>query len=77
MNLKFVIGLVLALLIGLGCRAFGVPSPAPLALIGALLVLSMTIGYQLTDRWMGQHRPAKHAADCGGPGGATKAEKQP
>lgn len=43
MNAKFLIGLALALLIGLACHAFGVPLPAPMALIGALLVLA-TIG---------------------------------
>lgn len=76
MNLKFLIGLLLALLIGVGCRAFGVPSPAPLALIGALLVLSMTTGYQLTDRWIGERKPARHADYCGGPTGTTKSEEK-
>ncbi|KGM56246.1 hypothetical protein N800_08545 [Lysobacter daejeonensis GH1-9] len=77
MNMKFLVGLVLALLIGLGCRAFGVPSPAPPALIGALLVLAMTIGYQLADRVLAQRRPATTIDQCGGPTGATKSEKSP
>jgi XapX domain-containing protein len=55
-NWRFPVGLLLALLIGLGCRAFGVPSPAPPALIGALLVVAMTVGYQLTDRLLAQRR---------------------
>ncbi|GAB3097900.1 DUF1427 family protein [Lysobacter terrae] len=59
MNVKFLVGLLLALLIGVGCRAFGVPSPAPPALIGALLVLSMTIGYQLADRFLARRRQEK------------------
>lgn len=75
MNVKFLVGLVLALLIGLGCRAFGVPSPAPLALIGALLVLSMTIGYQVADRLLAQRRPASTTNQCGAPTGATRSEK--
>lgn len=77
MNMKFLVGLVLALLIGLGCRAFGVPSPSPPALIGALLVLAMTIGYQLADRVLVQRRPATTMDQCGGPTGATKAGKSP
>lgn len=75
MDVKFFVGLLLALLIGLGCRAFGVPSPAPLALIGALLVLSMTIGYQLADRLLAPPRPANTMDQCGGPTGTTRSEK--
>jgi XapX domain-containing protein len=52
MNARFLIGIVLAALIGMGCRVFGIPSPAPPLLIGALLVVAMTSGYQLTDRWL-------------------------
>lgn len=77
MNVKFFVGLLLALLIGLGCRAFGIPSPAPPVLIGALLVVAMTLGYQLADRWLGARRPAKHTADCGGPTGTSKSEERP
>jgi XapX domain-containing protein len=77
MNLKLAIGLALAFLIGLGCRAFGIPSPAPLALIGALLVLAMTLGYQLTDRGLGQRLPATTRADCGGPSGQAPSEQAP
>lgn len=77
MNLKFLVGVVLALLIGLGCRAFGVPSPAPPVLIGALLVLAMTIGYQLADRVLGQRRPATTRDHCGGPTGTAHSDKSP
>ena len=38
MNWKFVAGLLLGFGIGFGCRAFGVPVPAPPVLVGALLV---------------------------------------
>lgn len=65
--MKPVIGLVLAFAIGFACRAFGIPSPAPPLILGALLVMAMTIGYIATDRWMA--RPARHALDCGGPSG--------
>ncbi|GAB3097904.1 hypothetical protein GCM10027159_18600 [Lysobacter terrae] len=40
-------GIVAALLIGAGCRALDIPSPAPPKLQGALLVVAMTLGYLL------------------------------
>ena len=58
-NLKFVIGLLLGLAIGVGCRGLGIPSPAPPVLVGALLVVAMTAGYQLTDRALARRRPRR------------------
>jgi len=65
--MKSLIGLTLAFAIGFACRAFGIPSPAPPVLVGALLVVAMTSGYLIVDRMM--TAPARHAADCGGPSG--------
>lgn len=48
--MKTAIAFVLALLIGAGCRWFAIPVPSPPKLIGALLVLTMTVGYLATDR---------------------------
>lgn len=39
------IGLVLGIIIGAGCRFFDIPSPAPPRLIGALLLVAMTLGF--------------------------------
>ena len=39
------IGLSVGLLIGAGCRYFDIPSPAPPRLIGALLLVTMTLGF--------------------------------
>ncbi|MFK8017643.1 MAG: DUF1427 family protein [Gammaproteobacteria bacterium] len=47
MNLKYFIGLAVAFAIGGACRLAGVPVPAPPALVGALLVVSLTLGYEL------------------------------
>ena len=47
---KSVIGLLLGLLIGVVCRWFDVPVPSPPKLIGALLVVAMTVGYIATDK---------------------------
>ncbi|MEO1120356.1 MAG: DUF1427 family protein [Pseudomonadota bacterium] len=67
---KTVLGLLLAFGIGVLCRAVSIPLPAPPVLIGALLVLAMTLGYVLTDRYL-RSRPAKMADACGGPSGET------
>ncbi len=66
--MKAAVGLVVAFAIGFACRAFGIPSPAPPLIVGALLVMAMTVGYVLVDRYMAKH-PARHKADCGGPSG--------
>jgi XapX domain-containing protein len=42
-------GLVLGFAIGAGCRFFDVPSPAPPRLIGAGLLLAMTLGFVIAD----------------------------
>ena len=47
---KTIVGILLGLLIGAGCRWFDVPVPSPPKLLGALLVVAMTIGYMATDK---------------------------
>ena len=48
--IKTIVGLILGLLIGIGCRCFDVPVPSPPKLLGALLVVAMTVGYMATDK---------------------------
>ena len=67
--MKVAIGLALAFAIGVVCRLTAVPLPAPPVLIGALLVVAMSVGYALMDRFA-THREARHRALCGGPTGA-------
>ncbi len=43
------IGLGLGFLIGVGCRWFDLPLPAPPRIVGALLVVFMTVGFAGTD----------------------------
>jgi XapX domain-containing protein len=44
-----IIGLILGLVVGAGCRLFDIPSPAPPRLIGACLLLAMTLGFVAAD----------------------------
>lgn len=50
--MKMIIGILLGFAIGIGCRWFDIPVPSPPKLIGAVLVVAMTSGYILTDKWM-------------------------
>ena len=70
--MKAFLGLVLAFALGFACRAFGIPSPAPPMILGALLVMAMTIGYLAIDHWMSAS--ARHAADCAGPSGLSASQ---
>jgi XapX domain-containing protein len=44
-----VFGVALGLVIGAGCRWFDLPLPAPPRIVGALLVVTMTLGFLATD----------------------------
>lgn len=66
--MKIILGMLLAVLIGIGCRVIDIPVPAPPALTGALLVLAMTVGYLVVDRWF-PHRTCENRKHCGGPTG--------
>ena len=55
---KSLIGLLLGVAIGASCRFFDVPVPSPPKLMGALLVLSITVGYLAADRLLGGEPPA-------------------
>lgn len=71
--MKILIGLVVGFGIGLACRLLGIPSPAPPAIEGALLVLAMTGGYLAVDRWI-VRRAATTRHLCGGPDGSSRGD---
>jgi XapX domain-containing protein len=48
------LGLILGFLIGAGCRWFDLPLPAPPRIVGALLVVAMTVGFLGADLALGQ-----------------------
>lgn len=72
MSTRFLVGLALGFGIGFACRWFGIPVPAPPVLAGALLVVALSCGYQLTDRYVAR-RQARLAPFCGGPDGGPRA----
>ena len=72
---RIVIGLLLGLLIGAGCRCFDIPLPGPPKIMGAMVILSVTLGYVGMDALLAARskaagnsaRPATTAQGCGGP----------
>ena len=75
MNMKVLMGCILALVIGVLCRLSGIPLPAPIALLGGVLVMAMTVGYALVDRYAGQ-REGRNRELCGGPSGLPVRERK-
>lgn len=53
MDMSGIIGIALGLLIGFICRWFDLPLPAPPKLVGALLVVAMTIGFMSGQELLG------------------------
>lgn len=50
--MKLLIGLIVAVCIGIGCRWFGIPLPGPPAIMGAAMAVAMASGYTATDYWL-------------------------
>lgn len=50
MIVKIVCGVVVGVLIGVGCRFFEIPLPGPPAILGAFLAVAMATGYTVTDK---------------------------
>jgi XapX domain-containing protein len=69
--MKLFIGIIVSLVVGVGCRYFDIPVPSPPVIPGAILVLAMTIGYSATNSILNSRgKPATTAHLCGGPTGA-------
>jgi XapX domain-containing protein len=48
--MKLLLGFFVAFGIGVFCRLTRIPSPAPQAILGSMLVVTMSIGYVVTGR---------------------------
>lgn len=55
--MKILIAFVVAFGIGAGSRWTGVPSLAPQAIVGALLIVAMSTGWITADRFLTQKQP--------------------
>ncbi|WP_373089064.1 DUF1427 family protein [Sneathiella sp.] len=73
--MKAVIGIIVALSIGIVCRIAGLPLPAPPVVVGALLVIAMTVGYITVDKFA-SHRASKSKPLCGGPTGEAPSKER-
>ena len=62
--LKIFMGIILAFVIGAVTRMAGIPVPAPPAIMGALLVVAMTVGFNVMNYYMvRQTEPAVKRAE--------------
>ncbi|MES2071403.1 MAG: DUF1427 family protein [Pseudomonadota bacterium] len=62
---KILLGLLLSFVTGVGCQLLHIPVPSPPVLTGAFLVLMMSVGYWLVDRYF-TSRAAANKAFCAG-----------
>ena len=58
---RLVVAYVLAFGVGMFCKYFEIPAPAPPVIPGALLVVAMTFGYVVGDKVL----PKKNAPNVG------------
>lgn len=66
------LGIAMGLLIGAGCRWFDIPLPAPPKLVGALLVVAMTIGFLGTDYLVHEAETTSAAVNISASGSAIQ-----
>jgi XapX domain-containing protein len=59
--MKLLIGLILAVFVGIGCRWFGIPLPGPPAIMGAAMAVGMASGYTATDYFLSRQPTSPQA----------------
>jgi XapX domain-containing protein len=63
--MRLILGFALAFAIGAVCRLARIPSPAPNALLGSLLVVAMSMGYIAAERALARPiHPLPESADA-------------
>jgi XapX domain-containing protein len=72
--MKIILGFLLAFGIGAICRFAGIPSPAPNAILGSLLVVSMSFGYVSAGQYL--HRNKNTTSQLITPSETTAAKAQ-
>lgn len=55
--MKLVLGLLLAVCLGIFCRFFDIPLPGPPAIMGAVMAIAMASGYTATDYLLTRRAP--------------------
>jgi XapX domain-containing protein len=60
--MRLILGFALAFAIGAACRWARIPSPAPNALLGSLLVVAMSVGYLAAERALAPIHPFSESA---------------
>jgi XapX domain-containing protein len=72
--MKILLGFLLAFGIGAVCRFAGIPSPAPNAVLGSLLVVSMSLGYVAAGKYL--HRSKSTTSHLVTPSAAVVAKAE-
>lgn len=74
---RLLIAYVLAFGVGMFCRYFEIPAPAPPVLPGALLVVAMTLGYAMGDKILPKKNPdaSMHITSTTQPGNTKDMQK--
>jgi XapX domain-containing protein len=62
--MRLILGFVLAFAIGAFCRLVRIPSPAPNALLGSLLVVAMSVGYIAAERVLARPHDSLPESAC-------------
>jgi XapX domain-containing protein len=73
--MRLILGFALAFAIGAVCRLARIPSPAPNALLGSLLVVAMSVGYIAAGRALAppidssaeSHQTVQHSTEGANP----------
>jgi XapX domain-containing protein len=75
--LKLSIGLVIAVIVGVGCRWFGLPLPGPPAIMGAAMAVAMATGYTATDYVLNRNRTVATPTAVESPAKTASADLEP
>ncbi len=57
--MKWILGFAIAFFLGAGTRWFDIPAPAPPNIVGALLIVAITVGYASTDWYLDRTNEAE------------------